>query len=264
MRYAILIVIQLFMGMTMANGQNEELINEILQLREKIESIAMDETLTNERKMFLIYRLMPTTKEKHSILYTGDYKQLLDKEDGIGTWTKKLDSTPLRRLINEAPKYVPPYLIIEKFSDIIRDNPLDVEAIINSINFEGDRPEWPGFGYYMDSKLLPPEPGGEYDSLEEHEQKRADEFQRLLKQESGYFIIRFMLLAALSPEGEYSRVPLNDYEKMWDGEAFAYAEGNLYDSFPVWYQQWNKLVPTMCVRIGQIADQKLCPDPRNE
>jgi len=68
MRYAILIVIQLFMGMTMANGQNEELINEILQLREKIESIAMDETLSDDRKMFLIYRLMPTTDEIVSMI----------------------------------------------------------------------------------------------------------------------------------------------------------------------------------------------------
>jgi len=48
---------------------------------------------------------------------------------------------------------------------------------------------------------------------------------------------------------------------MWDGEAFVYAEGELYDSFPAWYRQWNKLVPTMCVRISGLAPQKLCPDP---
>jgi len=68
------------------------------------------------------------------------------------------------------------------------------------------------------------------------------------------------LFAALRPEGDYLRPVLNGYERMWAGEAFAYAEGELYDSFPAWYRQWNKLVPTMCVRINEIAPQKLCPD----
>jgi len=70
-----------------------------------------------------------------------------------------------------------------------------------------------------------------------------------------------MLLAVLGPDGSFKNSPLNDYEMMWGGEAFNYAEGELYDSFPAWYRQWNKLVPTMCVRISEIADQKLCPDP---
>jgi len=264
MFYGTLMAIQIFfMGMTMAADDKTNLINEILQLREEIRSIAVDETLDDDRKMEMIYRLMPTTDEKHSLLYVGDYLKRLDKEDKIGAWTNELDSTPMRKLIKDAPKRIPPYLIIEKFADIIRDNPLDVEAIINATNAWGDRPQWPVFTYYIDFDLFPQAPGGEYEELEEHQQKRADEFQRILKSKSDDFLIRFMLLAAFSPGGSYANSPDNDYEMMWDGEAFHYAEGELYDSFPAWYRQWNKLVPTMCVRISGIADQKLCLDPNS-
>jgi len=260
MLYATLMAIQIFfMGMAMNSDDKTNLINEILQLREEIRSIAVDETLDDDRKMYLIYRLMPTTQEKRSFLFNGDNKRLLDKEDRIGEW--KPSQLFNSRLIYDAPKRVPPYAIIEKFTEIIRDNPLDVEAIINATNSWEDGPEWPVFDYYIDYDLFPPEPGAEYEPLEEHAQKRADEFQRILKTKSDDFILRFMLFAALRPEGDYLRPSLNAYEMMWDGEAFVYAEGDLYDSFPAWYRQWNKLVPTMCVRISGLAPQKLCPDP---
>jgi len=130
------------------------LINEILQLREEIRSIALDETLDDDRKMYLIYRLMPTTKRKESFLFYGDNKRLLDKEDRIGEWDP--DASFNSRLIYDAPEHVPPYAIIEKFTEIIRDNPLDVDSIINATNSWGDRPQWPVFDYYIDSDLFPP------------------------------------------------------------------------------------------------------------
>jgi len=262
MFYGTLMAIQIFfMGMTMNSDDKTNLINEILQLREEIRSIAVDETLDDDRKRELIYRLMPTTDEKHWHLFVGGSLKYPDREEKIGNFD--LDDAMETELIYDAPKRVPPHLIIEKFADIIRDNPLDVEAIINATNAWGDRPQWPVFTYYIDFDLFPQAPGGEYEELEDHQQKRADEFQRILKTKSDDFLIRFMLLAAFSPGGSYANSPDNDYEMMWDGEAFHYAEGELYDSFPAWYRQWNKLVPTMCARISGIAPQKLCLDPNS-
>jgi len=258
MLYIILVITQIFV-LAMNSDDKTNLINEILQLREKIRSIALDETLDDDRKRYLIYRLLPTTDEKHWHLFVGGDLKHPGKEEKIGNFD--LDDTLETELIYDAPEHVPPYAIIEKFTEIIRDNPLDVEAIINATNHEGDRPTWTIFRYYMDNELLPQAPGGKYEELEEDKQQRADEFQRLLATKSDDFILRFMLLAAFWPEGEYINDSLDDSERMWAGEAFVYAEGELYDSFPAWYRQWNKLVPTMCVRISNIAPQKACPRP---
>jgi len=197
MYYVAVIAIYFFLGMAMNSDDKTNLINEVLQLREEIRSIAVDETLDDKRKIYLIYRLMPTTDEKHWHLFVGGSLKYPGTEEKIGNFD--LGEELETRLIYDAPKHVPPYAIIEKFTEIIRDNPLDVDSIINATNSLGDSPEWTVFHYYVDRDLLPQIPGGEYEPLEEYAQKRADEFQRILKTKSDDFILRFMLFAALSP-----------------------------------------------------------------
>jgi len=101
----------------------------------------------------------------------------------------------------------------------------------------------------MDAKLLPPEPEGKYSPLEEDEQKRADEFKYLLETKSDDFLIRFMLFAGFQPGGGfYINASIDGEDRIYIGKAVSYAEGAIYDSFPAWYRQWNRLVPSICVR----------------
>jgi len=267
MLYAALIIIHVFMGMTMAMTDQDEMnvIQEILQLREKMQQIYRDKTLDENKKAHMLYYMLPTTMDKSDFLFIGDYKKKLKNGHLLGKWEWWRDTDEGRnfqKFLIRTPKIVSPKAIMDKFTDIVRNEPIDVEAIINSTNHD-KQAYWDSFYEYMDGKLLPPEPEGEYEPLEEDEQQRADEFKRLLETKSDDFLIRFMLLAGFKDNGSmYINIPINYDDRIYIGKAVSYAEGEIYDSFPAWYRQWNRLVLTICVRRSDgFAQQELCPDP---
>jgi len=267
MLYAALIIIHVFMGVTIAMTDQDEMnvIQEILQLREKMQQIYRDETLDENKKAHMLYYMLPTTKDKYYFLFVGDYEEKLKNSHLLGEWEWRYETEEgkiFRKFLIRAPKIVSPKAIMDKFTDIVRNEPIDVEAIINSTNHD-KQAYWDSFYEYMDGKLLPPEPEGEYEELEEDEQQRADEFKRLLEAKDDEFLIRFMLLAGFQDNGSmYINIPINYDDRIYIGKAVSYAEGAIYDSFPAWYRQWNKLVLTICVRRSDgFAQQELCPDP---
>jgi len=125
MIYVALITVQFLMGMTMTDAEKIVIINEILQLRERLQQVTEDQTLSDERKAHLIYTLLPITRDKFRFLYLG--KTWSDQEkawigpggdDILGRWDWGFDDVEYNRLEKNLPKKVSPKAIMEKLLSI--------------------------------------------------------------------------------------------------------------------------------------------------